>query len=109
MRRLICTFVVRKLQKRFSHEVALLIMIMFKFLSEEITATLFSLQNNFLSLLLRLKVGHIAEVVWISEGTTCYMSRVMRKPVFAICEQQRRRSACASVQSDQRLCYSLLR
>ena len=27
---------------------------------------------------------------------------------YAICEQQRRRSACASAQSDQRLCYSLL-
>ena len=38
-----------------------------------------------------------------------YMSHVMRKPVFAICEQHRRRSACASVQSDQRLCYSRLR
>ena len=33
----------------------------------------------------------------------------MRKPVFAICEQQRRRSACASAQSDQHLCYSLPR
>ena len=33
----------------------------------------------------------------------------MRKPVYAICEQQRRRSACASAQSDQRLCYSLPR
>ena len=33
----------------------------------------------------------------------------MRKPVFAICEQQRCRSACTSVQSDQHLCYSLLR
>ena len=31
----------------------------------------------------------------------------MRKPVYAICEQQRRRSACASTQSDQRLCCSL--
>ena len=31
------------------------------------------------------------------------------KTYFAICEQQRRRSACASAQSDQRLCYSLLR
>ena len=27
----------------------------------------------------------------------------MRKPVYAICEQQRRRSACAFVQSDQHL------
>ena len=38
-----------------------------------------------------------------------HMSHVMRKPAFAICEQQKRRSACASAQSDQRLCYSLLR
>ena len=28
---------------------------------------------------------------------------------YAICEQQRRRSACASAQSDQRLCCSLPR
>ena len=33
----------------------------------------------------------------------------MRKPVYAICEQQRRRSACPSAQSDQRLCCSLSR
>ena len=32
-----------------------------------------------------------------------YLSHVMRKPVYAICKQQRRRSACASAQSDQRL------
>ena len=31
------------------------------------------------------------------------LSHVTRKLVFAICEQQRRRSACASAQSDQRL------
>ena len=31
----------------------------------------------------------------------------MRKPVYAIYEQQRRRSACASAQSDQRLSCSL--
>ena len=30
-----------------------------------------------------------------------------RKHVFVAVEQQRRRSACTSVQSDQRLCYSL--
>ena len=30
-----------------------------------------------------------------------YMSHVMRKPVYAIGEQQRHRSACASAQSDQ--------
>ena len=39
----------------------------------------------------------------------CNMSHVMRKPVYAICEQQRRRSACTSAQSDQCLCYSLTR
>ena len=33
----------------------------------------------------------------------------MRKPVYAICEQQRHRSACASAQSDQSLCCSLPR
>ena len=38
---------------------------------------------------------------------TYNMSHVMRKPVFAICAQQRRRSACASAQSDKRLCYLL--
>ena len=27
---------------------------------------------------------------------------------YAICEQQRRRSACASAQSDQRLCFRCL-
>ena len=32
-----------------------------------------------------------------------YMNLVMRNPVFALCEQQRHRSACASVQSDQHL------
>ena len=46
-----------------------------------------------------------------SENATCavfvmYLSRAIRKPVFAICEQQRRRSACASAQSDQHLCCS---
>ena len=33
----------------------------------------------------------------------------MIKPVYAIYEQQRHRSACASVQSDQHLCCSLLK
>ena len=37
------------------------------------------------------------------------MCHVMRKPVFAIWEQQRCRSACTSAQSDQRLCCSLPR
>ena len=38
-----------------------------------------------------------------------HLSRVMRTPVYAICEQQRRRSACASAQSDQHLCCLLPR
>ena len=35
------------------------------------------------------------------------MGGIMRKPVFVICEQQKRRSACASTQSDQGICCSL--
>ena len=35
------------------------------------------------------------------------MGHIMRKPVYGICEQQRRRSACTSAQSDQPLCCSL--
>ena len=30
------------------------------------------------------------------------------KPVFGACEQQRRRSACVSAQTDQRRCYSCI-
>ena len=37
------------------------------------------------------------------------VSHVMRKNAFGICEQQSRRSACVSTQSDQRLCCSLPR
>ena len=39
----------------------------------------------------------------------CYkMGHDARKqPVLGVCEQQRRRPACASAQSDQRLYYSL--
>ena len=43
-----------------------------------------------------------------SHGPT-HLSHIMRKPVYAMSEQQRRRSACASTQSDQHLCYSLAR
>ena len=47
---------------------------------------------------------------WISHRLMqkCNGSHDMRKPVYAICEQQRRRSACASAQSDQRLCFRCL-
>ena len=41
--------------------------------------------------------------------TRYYMGLLMRKPVFALCEQQRLRSACASAKSDQHLCGSLFR
>ena len=42
--------------------------------------------------------------VFLKEKLLIQLSHVMRQPVYAICEQQRRRSACASAQSDQRLC-----
>ena len=38
-----------------------------------------------------------------------YWLSVMWKPVYVICEQQRRSSACTSAQSDQCLCCSLSR
>ena len=39
----------------------------------------------------------------------CYeMGLVTTKPVFGVCKQQRRRPACASGQSDQRLCFLLI-
>ena len=36
------------------------------------------------------------------------MSHVTRKLVYAICQQQRRRSVCASAQSDQCFCFCCL-
>ena len=42
-------------------------------------------------------------------SATDQLSLVTNKPVIAICEPQRRRSACASAQSDQHLCCSLPR
>ena len=41
--------------------------------------------------------------------TLKHTRRVMRKLVFAICEQPRRRSFCTSTQCDQCLCVSLLK
>ena len=65
-------------------------------------------------------------VVWLEFTSTCnspglfvaasiiykysqyiHMSHIMRKPVYAICEQQRRRSTCTFAQSDQRLCWHI--
>ena len=49
----------------------------------------------------------------LQQNTSClctwYMRHIMRKPVYAICEQQRRRSACASPQSEQHVRCSLPR
>ena len=45
----------------------------------------------------------------LTKQTFLNSSHGMRKPVNAICKQQRRRSTCASAQSDQRLCCSLPR
>ena len=46
----------------------------------------------------------------LKKSLTCcclwYLGLDARKPVFGICEQHRRRPACAPAQSDQRLCYS---
>ena len=45
---------------------------------------------------------------WVHIHIVCSDSK-QGLPVYAICEQQRHRSACPSVQSDQHLCCSLLR
>ena len=45
-------------------------------------------------------------LLWFDQDLSI-MNRTMRKPVFVICKQQRRRSACTSAQSDQHLCCSL--
>ena len=36
-----------------------------------------------------------------------HMGLDARKPILGVCEQQKRRLACAYAQTDQRLCYSL--
>ena len=52
---------------------------------------------------------HSDQLPFLLNFTKYHMSHVMRKPVLAIGEQQRCRSACASAQSGQHLCCSLLR
>ena len=61
--------------------------------------------------IMRLTFGSVVILKPLSKstGVTDGMSRLMRKSVFALFEQQRRRSACASAQSDQHLCCSLHR
>ena len=44
-----------------------------------------------------------------SRESSLYMGLDARKPGFGGCEQQRRRPACASERTDQRLCYSRYR
>ena len=51
----------------------------------------------------------LERAVWSWSTTFCpdlcvQMSHIMRKHVYAICKQQRHRSACASAQSDECLC-----
>ena len=54
-------------------------------------------------------IRHVEKGLWFcAVSEILQMSHIMRKPVYAICEQRRRRSDCASAQSDQRLCCSLL-
>ena len=45
---------------------------------------------------------------WCLKHFQDYTIHVMRKPVYAICEQQRCRSACASTPSYQHLCFRCL-
>ena len=57
--------------------------------------------------------GHIILLVLSWDGSSSLWfsiiwARSCENVSYAICEQQRRRSACASAQSDQRLCCSLL-
>ena len=53
-----------------------------------------------------LRAGYPIQLTWrgdtrfiqaVGQNHQCKMSHVMRKPVLAICEQQRHRSACASI------------
>ena len=57
------------------------------------------------------KVLHLKCKYKIMKQSTCEnkVRHVVRKPVYAICEQQRRRSACTFAQTDQHLCCSLPR
>ena len=41
----------------------------------------------------------LSEPYTVCQYAGIYMSHIMRKPVFAICKQQRHRSACASARS----------
>ena len=60
-------------------------------------------KRNWKDLLAKLRISQVTTKVVCS-----YLSHVMRKPVCGICEQQRRRSTCASAQSDQHLYFRCL-
>ena len=49
------------------------------------------------------------DFLWFSDFLIKIWARPWENVSYVICEQQRRRSACASAQSDQRLCCLLLR
>ena len=53
--------------------------------------------------------SHFNWIKFLLQKISIALGHIMRKLVYAICEQLRHRSACASAQSDQRLCCSLLR
>ena len=65
--------------------------------------------SSFLTSHLRLhclRMSHFEKTVCILINfDTSLIGLNARKPVFGVCEKQRCRPACASVQSDQRLCY----
>ena len=62
------------------------------------------------------QTGRMLRLIWVFAGCTVILFVLSwggsyeprhEKTCFALCEQQRRRSACASAQSDQHLCCSL--
>ena len=59
-----------------------------------------------ISCYLRNSQNYCSEVIWSAK---CMWAGPWENVSYVICEQQRRRSACTSAQSDQRLCCSLPR
>ena len=67
----------------------------------------FSIHKNIMyAILTNSSCQYFVEAVLNFTVAYLLMNHVMRKPVYALCKQQKRRSACAS-QSDQRLCCLL--
>ena len=100
MRRLICSFVVRTWQMQvFSWCGSYIIYTNFEGIFSPWPLTC-QVWHHPLELLLLIQN-------WTYKQNFVCMSHVTRKPVYATCEQQRHRSACASAQFDQHLCCSL--